>query len=201
LQSSNYSSEAHATETNDKPAVGPSLPDADLTTLTSSRTTESSVIQLLSPIEKNRPFLKSYKPVDISDFLARFRDYRRQGGTFSLSLCLSATQLSRFYHPSPIPPSPSDEEVRQRVLRTLPKWQPESVESYLRENVAMRYPKAGGKSAFYNFSDSDFLNHYNRFVHFLDQFHLYWEKLGEIKAFLERNYESSKLFSKNVRKP
>jgi hypothetical protein len=63
--------------------------DADLTTLTSSNLAASSILQLLSPIEQDRPKLKDFTPVDLHSFLAKYEDYHRYKGTLSLALCLT----------------------------------------------------------------------------------------------------------------
>jgi hypothetical protein len=71
-----------------------------LDSLTSSPSTAFSLIQLLSPVEKNRPILKFYKPDDVYSFLSKFDNYRRQRGQFSAALCLFPPNLHEFRLPT-----------------------------------------------------------------------------------------------------
>jgi hypothetical protein len=50
------------------------LAATDLTTLTSINSASSIILQLLSPIEQNRPTLKKFTPTDIHAFSSKY-DY------------------------------------------------------------------------------------------------------------------------------
>jgi hypothetical protein len=144
-----------------------SSPDNGYLSMASDTPSEHSVVQLLSPIEKSRPVLRSYQPDDISEFLASYRDYHHQGGGFRLSLCLSATQLIRFYDSDPIPRTPLDEDVRARLISRLPKWTPEAIDDAFQSSVAMRYSNDSKHSDIAQFSAKDFYRYEDRFPQLL----------------------------------
>jgi hypothetical protein len=165
------------------------LTENELTTLTHSMSETSSIIQLLSPIEKNRPELEHYTPSDIHEFLSQYHDYHRLRGHFTMAECLSAQQLNRIYHPATPPASPSDDEVQQRLVKFLPVRNHAQVKEYFHSKVAMRYPKHLKNRDQYdisNFQDSDFWKYYDRFLRFLDQYRLYWATLHPKSAFKQQ---------------
>jgi hypothetical protein len=90
--------------------------------------------------------------------LQNFRDYRRQGGTFSAALCNSAQMLSRFFHSSPILVSPSDDVVVNKHIEQLPSVDTEALYDYFDSNVAMQLRCQGRKvlDNVYHFFDKDF---------------------------------------------
>jgi hypothetical protein len=65
--------------------------------------TDLTILQLLSPIEQNRPSLKKFTATDIHAFLSKYDDYHRFRGSFSVALCLKVPKLNRIYYPD-LPP-------------------------------------------------------------------------------------------------
>jgi hypothetical protein len=161
----------------------------DLTTLTSSNSAASSILQLLSPIEQDRPKLKDFTPVDLHSFLAKYEDYHRYKGTFSLALCLTVRQLKRLYHPDAPPEVPTDEDVRTRLTRLIPARNHAQLREYFNSKVAMRFPKElknGDQYDLSKYDDSDLWNYYARFLQFLDDSKLYWAAMDAKSAFIKQ---------------
>jgi hypothetical protein len=77
----------------------PTLAVTDLTTLTSTNSAASSILQLLSPIKQNRLSLTKFTPTDIHAFLSKYDDYHRFRGSFSMALCLKVAELNTIYYP------------------------------------------------------------------------------------------------------
>jgi hypothetical protein len=153
--------------------------DHDNITFASKKSSDSSVIQLLSPIEKSRQVLRSYKPDDFSEGLARYRDYSYQGGAFRLSLCDSAHS---FYGSDPVSRAPTDADARAHLISKLPKWTPEAIDDDFKSTVAMNYWRDLKKNDIVYFTSKDFYRYEDRFLKLLDRIYLYWDDVDAKEA-------------------
>jgi hypothetical protein len=163
----------------------PTLAVTDLTSLTSTNSAASSILQLLSPIEQSRPSLTKFTPTDIHAFLSKYEDYHRFRGSFSMALCLKVAEFNAIYYPELPPDHPTDTDVRERLLRLLPVSHAQITE-YFHSKIAMRFPKKLRHLDQYDISryeDSDVWNYYDRFLKFLDDHKIYWSQMKPTSAF------------------
>jgi hypothetical protein len=86
------------------------LAATDLTTLTSTNSAASSILQLLSPIERNLPTLKKFTPTGIYAFLSKYDYYHGFRGSFSMALCLKFPELNTIFYPDLPPAQPTDSD-------------------------------------------------------------------------------------------
>jgi hypothetical protein len=164
----------------------PSNVGVDLTTLTLSNSAASSILQLLSHIKQDFiPKLKDFTPLDFHNFLAKYEDYHRYKGTFSLALCLSVRQLKCLYHPDAPPEAPTDENVQTRLTRLIPARNHAQLREYFNSKVAMRFPKDLKNGNTTSFSRMTILT-YARFLQLLDDSKLYWASMDAKSNFIKQ---------------